>query len=93
MRFESQLSQVLPEVLDRVQLGGAGRQEEQGDVAWHLQLAGGVPSGAIEREDGVGDEEKWWKERRIDPIGHAQIFWWTTRFDQPGTACKSLDQN
>jgi hypothetical protein len=29
---------------------------------------------------GVGDEECWWKERGIDPIGHAQILWWTTRF-------------
>ena len=28
---------------------------------------------------GVGDEERWWKERGIDPIGHAQILWWTTR--------------
>ncbi len=44
------LSQELPEVLDRVQFGGAGWQEEQGDVIWHLQLAGGVPSGAIEQE-------------------------------------------
>jgi hypothetical protein len=29
---------------------------------------------------GVGDEERWWKERGIDPIGHARILWWTTRF-------------
>ncbi len=29
---------------------------------------------------GVGDEQQWWKERGIDPIGHAQILWWTTRF-------------
>ena len=29
---------------------------------------------------GVGDEQQWWKERGIDPIGHARIFWWTTRF-------------
>ena len=29
---------------------------------------------------GVGNEEKWWKERGIDPIGHAQILWWTMRF-------------
>ena len=29
---------------------------------------------------GVGDEKRWWKERGIDPIGHAQILWWTTRF-------------
>ncbi len=29
---------------------------------------------------GVGDEERWWKERWIDPIGQARILWWTTRF-------------
>ncbi len=29
---------------------------------------------------GVGDEERWWKERGIDPIGHARILWWTTKF-------------
>jgi hypothetical protein len=29
---------------------------------------------------GVGDEEQWWKERGIEPIGHARILWWTTRF-------------
>ncbi len=29
---------------------------------------------------GVGDEECWWKERGIDPVGHARILWWTTRF-------------
>ncbi len=28
----------------------------------------------------VGDEQRWWKERGIDPIGHARILWWTTRF-------------
>ncbi len=45
------LSQELPEVLDRVQLGGAGRQEEQEDVVRHLQFSRRVPSGAIEQED------------------------------------------
>ncbi len=29
---------------------------------------------------GVGDEQQWWKEREIDPIGQARILWWTTRF-------------
>jgi hypothetical protein len=38
------LSEELPEGLDRVQLGGAGRQEEQGDAVRHLQLARGVPT-------------------------------------------------
>ena len=33
------------------------------------------------------------KERGIDPIGQARFLWWTTRFEQPGMACKSLGQN
>ncbi len=31
---------------------------------------------------GVGDEQQWWKERGIDPIGHARVLWWTTRFSK-----------
>ena len=31
---------------------------------------------------GVGDEENWWKEQGIDPIGHARLLWWTTRFSK-----------
>jgi DNA recombination protein Rad52 len=27
----------------------------------------------------VGDEEKWWKEKGIDPIAHAVRLWWDTR--------------
>jgi hypothetical protein len=27
----------------------------------------------------VGDEEKWWKERRIDPVAHAMRLWQETR--------------
>ncbi len=37
-----------------VQLGRPGRQEEQGDVLGALELAGGVPAGAVEQQDGMG---------------------------------------
>ncbi len=30
--------------------------------------------------NGAGVEERWWKERDVDPIGQARILWWTTRF-------------
>jgi hypothetical protein len=31
----------------------------------------------------VGDEERWWKERGIDPIRHAERFWQFSRGDGP----------
>ncbi len=40
------LPEVLPEVLDGVQLGRSGRQEKQGDVFRDLQFSRRVPSGA-----------------------------------------------
>ncbi len=45
---------MLPDVLDRVQLGSARRQEDHGDVLRDREGRGGVPSGAIEQQDGVG---------------------------------------
>jgi len=47
------LAQELPEVLDGVQLGRPGGQEEQRDVAGDLERGRGVPSGAVEQEDGM----------------------------------------
>lgn len=44
----------LPDILDRVQFGLAGRQEGQADLAGQLQLVGGVPSGAVEQHGSVG---------------------------------------
>jgi hypothetical protein len=44
----------LPDVLDRVQLRRHRRQEDQRDVPRHLELAGGVPAGAVEQQDSVG---------------------------------------
>lgn len=48
-------AQELPDILDRVQFGSAGRQEDQADIAGQLQLVGGMPSCAIEQHDGVGN--------------------------------------
>ncbi len=45
---------------------------------------------------GVGDEENWWKDRSIDPIGHARILWWTTRFGkapQPSENPAGMNEN
>jgi len=52
--LDSQLAQELPDIFDRVQFGRAKRQKEQADSAGQLQLVGGMPSGAIEQDDGVG---------------------------------------
>ena len=43
----------MPDVLDRVQLRGAGRQEDWRDVVGHVELASGVPSGSVEQQDGM----------------------------------------
>ena len=47
-------AEILPDVLDRVELRGAGRQEDRGDVFRHIELAGDVPSGSVEKQHGVG---------------------------------------
>ncbi len=51
--LEPVLTQVLPDVLDRDQLGRAGRQQEDGEVFRDLEFAGDVPSGTIHQDDGV----------------------------------------
>jgi hypothetical protein len=43
----------LPDVLDRVQFGRTGRQEDRRDVVGDVELACRVPSGAIEQQSGV----------------------------------------
>ena len=43
----------LPDVFLRVQLGAFGWQRDQGDVGGDLQAAGKMPSGLIEKKDGV----------------------------------------
>jgi hypothetical protein len=51
---EPVLPQILPDVFDRVQFRGARRQEDRRDVFGHVELAGRVPSGPVEDENGVG---------------------------------------
>ncbi len=51
---EPVLAQVLPDVLDRVELGGARGQDDEGDVLRHAEARGRVPAGAVEEEHGVG---------------------------------------
>jgi len=51
---EPVLAEILPDVLDRVQLGRSRRQEDRRDVFWRVELACRMPSGAIEQQDGVG---------------------------------------
>jgi hypothetical protein len=47
-------AEILPDVLDRVQLPGAGRQEDRRDVVRHVELARGVSSCPVEQQHGVG---------------------------------------
>src|SRR5215207_5763926 len=59
-------AKVLPDILDGVELRGARRQEDHGDVARDREVAGGVPAGAVEQQagvsalgDGVRDLARW----------------------------------
>lgn len=44
----------LPEVFERAQFRTARRQRQDGDVVGQIELCGGVPTGLIHDEDGVG---------------------------------------
>ena len=44
----------LPDVLDGIELWGAGREPHQCDVFRDIELVGGMPAGLIEEDDGVG---------------------------------------
>ena len=46
-------AQELPDILDRVQFGRAGRQEDQADVARQSEFGCCMPAGAIEQNDGM----------------------------------------
>ncbi len=45
------LAQVLPDVLDRVQLRGVGRLDQEGDVVGHFQLGADVPASTLNQID------------------------------------------
>jgi hypothetical protein len=46
--------EILPDVLDRVQLRGSRGQEDRRDVFGHVELVGRMTSGAVEQQHGVG---------------------------------------
>ena len=48
------LAQVLPDVLDRVQLGRARGQQDDGEVFRDLELVAAVPSGTVHQDDTMG---------------------------------------
>ena len=48
------LAEVLPDVLDRVQLGRARWQQDDGEVLGDLELVGAVPPGAVHQDDAMG---------------------------------------
>jgi hypothetical protein len=48
------VAEILPDVLDRVQFGRTGRQEDRCDVFGHVELVRRVPSGPVEEQNGVG---------------------------------------
>ena len=50
---EPGLAQVLPDVLDRVQLRGAGRKQDQGDVSCDCEGLCCLPGGSCEVQYGV----------------------------------------
>jgi hypothetical protein len=45
---------VLPDVFDGVEFGCPGRQKDWRDVGGHVELGRRVPSGPVEKENGVG---------------------------------------
>ena len=47
------VAHVLPNGLDRVELRRLGRQRQERDVVWHLQLVREVPPGLIQHQEGV----------------------------------------
>ena len=42
--------EVTPEPLDGIELGGIGRQEHQGDIAWEVQCLGFVEGAIVEQQ-------------------------------------------
>ena len=50
---EPVLAEILPDVLDWIQLRRSRRQENRRDIFRHDELACRMPSGAIEQQDGV----------------------------------------
>jgi hypothetical protein len=50
---EEALAQVEPDSLDRVELRAVGRQVQEREVGWHLELLGTMPAGLVQDENSV----------------------------------------
>ena len=50
---EPVVAQELPDVLDWIELGASGREGDERQIVRDIELAGGMPSRPIEKEDGV----------------------------------------
>jgi hypothetical protein len=64
--------QILPDVFDRVQLRGARRQQDRREVLRPVELAGDVPSGAIQQQHGMGtlgDVEGYLVDMQLHHVG------------------------
>ena len=69
---EPVLTEILPDVLDRVQFRRAGGQEDRRDVFGHVELARRMPSGAVEQQHGVralGDIARDFVEVELHHVG------------------------
>ena len=52
-RSKASIADELPDVFLRVQLGAFGREEDKRQIAGDVEPVGGMPSRAIEKQDGV----------------------------------------
>lgn len=50
---EPVVAHVLPDILDRIELGRFRRQRQDGDIVWNNEFGRGVPAGLIHDDDGV----------------------------------------
>ena len=69
---EPVLTEILPDVLDRVQLRGPRRQEDRRDVVGHVELAGDVPPSPVEKHHSVcafGDVARDFVEVELHHVG------------------------
>ena len=51
---EPVLAHELPDVLDGIEFGRPGRERQEGDIAGHFEGQGGMPSGPVEHDEGMG---------------------------------------
>ena len=76
------IAHVLPDILDRVQLGALGRDWDQRKVVGNIEVACGVPAGLIHQEDRMrplGNEGGDFRQMKRHRLGIAK---WQ---NEPGT--------